>query len=79
MFLFEKITENIGKKGAQQKKGAQIPLPSSLMSTIESCKPFIENKEEIPDQLIIPLIKGKIMHIKAIEKEKEANRVNKND
>ena len=46
-----------------------------LISTFESCKPFIESKEEIPDHLMVQLIKGKLFHIKAIEKEKEISRV----
>lgn len=75
---FSKVTENIGKKAAQNKKPGpnQVPLPPSLISTIEACKPFIESKEEIPDNIMAQLIKGKLAHIKAIEKEKEAFRVN---
>lgn len=46
-----------------------------LTTTFESCKPFIEAKEEIPDHLMVQLIKGKLLHIKAIEKEKEISRV----
>ena len=75
----KKINENVGKKAAQASKkpgAAQIPLPHALLATIEACKPHLENKEEIPDNLMAQLIKGKLIHMKAVEKEKEISRVN---
>lgn len=52
-----------------------MPLPQGLLGTIESCKQFVDSKEEIPDNLMAQLIKGKLMHIKAVEREKEIARV----
>jgi hypothetical protein len=70
-----KINENTGKKAAAKKPGASnVPLPTQLISTMESCKQYIDNKEEIPDNLMAQLIKGKLLHIKSVEKEKEIAR-----
>ncbi len=46
-----------------------------MLVVIENAKQFIDNKEEIPDQILVQLIKGKIMMIKAVEMEKSAKRV----
>ena len=45
-----------------------------MLVVIESAKQFIDNKEEIPDLLLVQLVKGKIMMIKAVEMEKSAKR-----
>lgn len=50
-------------------------MPPILLTALESCKQYMETKEEIPDNLMAQLIKGKLIHIKAIEKEKELARV----
>lgn len=44
------------------------------MAIIEQAKVFVENKEEIPDQLMAQLVKGRLMMIKQIEMEKEEKR-----
>lgn len=74
--LVEMVTDNIGKKAAQTKKTGllQVPFPSTLFNIFELCKPYIEAKEELPDHLIIQLVKGKLMHIKSIEHEKKIRR-----
>ncbi len=45
-----------------------------MLSVIESAKQFVENKEEIPDQMLAQLIKGKLMMIKVVEMEKNNKR-----
>ena len=41
---------------------------------MDSAKSIMDNKEEIPDHLMAQLIKAKLLHIKACEKEKEIQR-----
>jgi hypothetical protein len=42
---------------------------------LDQIRPLLDNKEEIPDNLMAPLVKGRLMQLKAIEKEKEAARL----
>lgn len=42
---------------------------------MDSARQNLDNKEEISDSLMAQLIKGKLIHIKAVEKEKEAIRI----
>lgn len=53
---------------------SNIPIPNQLIAIIEQAKVFVENKEEIPDQLMAQLVKGRLMMIKQIEMEKEEKR-----
>ena len=70
-----KIAENTttGKKAAA-KKPANAPLPSQFLAVIDQAKQLIDNKEEIPDQLMTQLIKAKLIQIKNVEKDKEIAR-----
>jgi hypothetical protein len=45
-----------------------------VLAIIEQAKLFVENKEEIPEQLMAQLIKGRIMLIKQVEMEKDEKR-----
>ena len=49
-------------------------LPPQLLAVVETAKQFIDNKEEIPDAVMAQLVKGRLMVIKAAEKEKELKR-----
>ncbi len=41
---------------------------------METAKQHLDNKEEIPDNLMAQMIKSKLLYIKTIEKEKELAR-----
>jgi hypothetical protein len=70
-----KINETVGKKGVVKKQtGPQVPIPQPFIAVMESAKSILDNKEEIPDPLMAQLIKAKLLHIKAFEKEKEIQR-----
>ncbi|CAF0878303.1 unnamed protein product [Brachionus calyciflorus] len=76
--IIDLINESTNKKGvASPKKSAsiQVPLPPVLITTLETARQFIDNKEEIPDSLLCQILKGKLIHIKMIEKEKEVSRL----
>ena len=47
----------------------------TFQAILDQIKPLIDNKEEIPDNLMAPLLKGRLLQIKAVEKEKEAARI----
>ena len=51
------------------------PLSPQFLAIIEAAKLLIDNKEEIPDQLMAQLIKARLLLIKQIEKEKEQKRM----
>lgn len=67
----------MGKKGGPSggKKGApgasvNVPVPAALLTLLETAKPYLDNKEEIPENLLAQILKGKLLHIRAFEKEK---------
>jgi len=69
---FQKINENVGKKGAIKKQtGPTVAIPQPFLAVMESAKSLMDNKEEIPDHLMAQLIKAKLLYTKACEKEKE--------
>ena len=59
----------------KQTTGVQVPLPSAFIGCMELARPYLESKEEIPDDLMAQLIKGKLIHIKGVEIEKELQRI----
>lgn len=71
------MNEVTNKKAAGSKKptAVQVPLPQAFTTLLESVKPYIDNKEEIPDNIMAQLIKGKLIHIKQVEREKEIARM----
>lgn len=42
---------------------------------METARQFLDNKEEIPDNVMCQLIKGKLVHVKQVEKDKELARI----
>jgi 5'(3')-deoxyribonucleotidase len=48
-----------------------VPLSSNFVAALESAKKYLDNKEEISGNTLAQLIKGKLIHIKEVEKEKE--------
>ena len=52
-----------------------VPLSPQFLAIVETAKLLIDNKEEIPDQLMAQLIKARLLLIKQIEKEKEQKRM----
>lgn len=76
--LTDLVIEATGKKGAPSPKkpsNVQAPLPPALISALEQAKICLDNKEEISDNLLCQILKGKLIHIKTIEKEKEIMRL----
>jgi hypothetical protein len=74
-----KVNINTGKGKAAPAKataGAHtaVILPQ-YQAILDQVRPLLDNKEEIPDNLMAPLVKGRLMQIKVIEKEKEAARL----
>ena len=53
---------------------AAVILPQ-YQAILDQIRPLLDNKEEIPDNLMAPLVKGRLMQMKVIEKEKEAARL----
>ena len=54
---------------------AAASVTPAYQAILDQVKPLIDNKEDIPDNLMAPLLKGRLMQLKAIEKEKEAARL----
>ncbi|RNA34736.1 sperm-associated antigen 17, partial [Brachionus plicatilis] len=76
--LTDLVIEATGKKGASSPKkpsSVQAPLPPALISALEQAKASIDNKEELSESLLCQILKGKLIHIKTIEKEKEVMRL----
>lgn len=70
--LIDLINENTGKSGGKgNTTKAIVPLSPSYLNALESARKYLDNKEEVPSNVIAQLIKGKLIHIKAVEKEKE--------
>ena len=78
--LIDSVIEAGSKKGAGSPKkpsSLQAPLPSGLLAALEQAKIILDNKEEISDSLLCQILKGKLIHIKTIEKEKELMRLSR--
>lgn len=54
-------------------------MTPGITSYMEDAKIYIENKEEIPDNILMKIVKSKLLHIKAIEIEKKQNQLDKKD
>ena len=69
------MEQNSGKGGA--KKGAPVSnldrMTPGLLTQIESAKQYLDNKEEIPDSVLIKILKSKLLHIRSVQMEKKAN------
>ena len=68
------MEQNSGKGGA--KKGAPVSnldrMTPGLLTQIESAKQYLDNKEEIPDSVLIKILKSKLLHIRSVQMEKKA-------
>lgn len=66
----------MGGKGAAAaaKKSAQNVdrMTPGLLGQIEAAKLFIDNKEEIPENVLAKILKAKLLHIRTVEIEKKA-------
>jgi hypothetical protein len=54
-------------------------VPGPLLALMETAKPHIDNKEDLPEKLLAQILKGKLLHIRAYEKEKEVFRAVRDD
>jgi hypothetical protein len=50
-------------------------MTPGLLAQIEGAKPFVDNKEEIPDNVLIKILKSKLLHIRSVEMDKKANQL----
>lgn len=48
-------------------------MTPGLLAQIEQAKPFVDNKEEIPDNILIKVLKSKLLHIRTFKMEEKAN------
>ena len=64
-----------GKAAGKPTGAASSSIAPQLQAILDQVRPLLDNKEEIPDNLMAPLLKGRLMQIKATEKDKEAARI----
>jgi ribosomal protein L12E/L44/L45/RPP1/RPP2 len=54
-------------------------MTPGITGYMEDAKIYIENKEDIPDSIIMKIVKSKLLHIKTNEIEKIQNQLDKKD
>jgi hypothetical protein len=47
-------------------------MTPGLLTQMEQAKPFLENKEDIPDNVLIKILKSKLLHIRNVQIEKKS-------
>ena len=47
-------------------------MTPGLLTQMEQAKPFLDNKEDIPDSVLIKILKSKLLHIRNVQIERKS-------
>lgn len=47
-------------------------MTPGILAQMEAAKPFLDNKEEIPDNVLIKILKSRLIHIRTVQMEKKS-------